>query len=215
MYGPLAARKSPERVPASRSANFEPIAVADVADLSAESSRLKTNQRIGEALGHANWLVFVMLDVSPEVETSTLVRHLLDTESHILEETRVVVIALGAPTYLSSTEISRFAAYYGLYSYIPPYIDAAARALFQETTFSGAPPISVAAVGYDVLARTAPDPTQTIYLEAEALAGETVLAGSAELLTMGTGERIESANPTDPGPQRGILCPIEHRLNSR
>ena len=192
-YGPYAdAQIRPEQVVSFSFGQLQSYLQGDVAGATSDSSLLKTNQRIGEALRDVDWIVFVMLDVSPTVETSSIVRHLLETESNIVDRARVVVIALGAPTYLSSTEISKFAAYYGLFSSIPPYIDAAARAFFQEINFPGALPLSLPAVGYDIFERTAPDPSQTIQLEAESLAGEPVkpsLTGS-DILTIQSGQQL-------------------------
>ncbi len=192
-YGPYAdAQIRPEQVVSFSFGQLQSYLQGDVAGLTSDSSLLKTNQRLGEVLRDVDWIVFVMLDVSPTVETSNIVRHLLETESNIVDRARVVIIALGAPTYLSSTEISKFAAYYGLFSSIPPYIDAAARALFQEINFPGALPLSIPAVGYDIFERTAPNPSQTIQLEAESLAGAPLkpsVTGS-DILTMQTGEQL-------------------------
>lgn len=192
-YGPFAdAQIRPEQVVSFSFGQLQSYLRGDVTETTSDTSLLKTNQRIGEALREVDWIVFVMLDVSPSVETSSIVRHLLETESNIVDSARVVVIALGAPIYLSSTEISKFAAYYGLFSSTPPYIDAAARALFQEINFPGALPLSLPAVGYDIVERTAPDPSQTIQLEAESLAGQPVDPSPAgpDILTVQPGQQL-------------------------
>ncbi len=192
-YGPYAdAQIHPEQVVSFSFSQLATYIYGDIAGTTAEDGQLKTNQRIGEALREVDWLVFVMLDVSPAVPESTIVRELLERESPIVERARVVTIALGAPTYLTSTEVSKFAAYYGLYSHTPPYIDAAARALFQDSSFGGAPPVSVRAVGYDVLQRTRPDPSQTLDVRIDQLDGNPVTPASAtaSVLTVQPDTRI-------------------------
>ena len=43
-----------------------------------------------------------------------------------------MVFAFNAPYYLDATDISKLTAYYAFYSKINPFIDVAARILFQE-----------------------------------------------------------------------------------
>ena len=193
MYGPYAgAQVRPEQVVSFSFAQLESYLRGNMDGLSSENSQFKTSQRIGEALREVDWIVFVMLDVSPTVTASSIVRDLLETDSTRVDRAKIVASALGAPIYLSSTEISKFTAFYGLYSLIPPYIDAAARALYQETGFEGALPISVPAIGYDVLERTAPDPAQTIRLEIESLSDQTNPATQtiSDVLTLQTGDQL-------------------------
>jgi hypothetical protein len=100
MYGPHAGDQiRPENVVSFSFNQLQTYLQVDVSDLSEESSVFKTNQRIGEALLNANWLVFLMLDVSPDVATSTLVRHLLETEFADSENARCRD-GPGALTYL-------------------------------------------------------------------------------------------------------------------
>ncbi|MBN1679963.1 MAG: hypothetical protein JW966_06695 [Anaerolineae bacterium] len=185
IYGPSAgAQIDPEQVISFSAAQLESYLENNLDDLSAESSQIKTKQRIAEALRHVDWLVFVMLDVSPEVPTSLVVRRFLESEAVLVERTNVIVIALGAPVYLSSTEISKLTAYYGLYSHITPFIDAAARALFQETGFAGTLPISLPAVGYDLFEATGPEPGQTIRLVVDTINNSSVPASIAHANTL-------------------------------
>lgn len=191
LYGPYAgAQIRPERV---SSFSFKQLSLYLEGDIvGATDSQFKTIQRIGEALRDVDWIVFMMLDFSPGWEASTVLRDLLAMESPLLGYAHLVVFALGAPTYLSSTEISKLTAYFGLYSHTPPYIDAAARALFQETTYPGTLPVSVPAVGYDIFEQTAPDPTQVIQVglaQPDGSAGPVAL-NQADLFTTRTGERL-------------------------
>lgn len=193
LYGPYAdAQIRPEQVVSFSFSQLAAYLDGDPVGTSADTSQLKTNQRIGEALRDVDWIIYVMLNATPDVPESTIVRHLLERDSSIVQRAKVVGIALGAPTYLSSTEVSKFTAFYGLYSHTPPFIDAAARAIFQDGSFSGAPPLSVPAVGYDVFVHTAPDPAQSLHISADSVNGEQRLnvASDTDLIAAAPGDRI-------------------------
>jgi len=122
----------------------------------------------------ADWIVFAILDDEPTVPSVHVVREFLaESTDLLLPQTRVVVMAFGAPYYLSSTDVSKLTAYYGLYGNGAPFIDTAARALFQEVPFTGAPPVSIPAVNYDLFEATSPDPQQTLRLNVSKLNSET------------------------------------------
>jgi beta-N-acetylhexosaminidase len=118
---------------------------------------------LGVALDNADWLVFVMLDSDADIPGSNVVRSFL-ADPPVSPETRIVVMAMGAPYYLDSTEVSKLTVYYALYGYTEPFIDVAARALFQELAPTGAAPVDVPAVDYLILEVTSPDPVQIIEL---------------------------------------------------
>jgi len=192
MYGPFAgAIIRPEQVISFSFTQLQSYLNGEQSTLSSESNQFKTIQRIGEALREADWIVFVMQDVSPDRQESLIVRHLIETDSSIVDQARVVIVALGPPTYLSATEISKFAAYLGLYSNTPPYIDAAARALFQESSFPGAPPISIPALGYNVFDMTAPDPNQILRIEVVAVDDTPLPQTESEVLTVNVGQQLQ------------------------
>ncbi len=115
------------------------------------------------ALDTAEWVIFLMLDVSPDVPASNALKRFL-ADPPVGLDTHIVVMAMGAPYYLDSTEISKLTAYYALYSYTPPFVEVAARALFGGVTLVGAPPVSIGGVNYDILRATSPDPDQVISL---------------------------------------------------
>ncbi len=115
------------------------------------------------ALADADWVVFVMLGVNPDVPASMAVKQFL-ADPPVDADAQLVVMAMNAPYYLDSTEISKLAAFYALYNSTPPFIDLAARALFQQAPISGASPVSVAGIRYDILSATSPDPAQVIKL---------------------------------------------------
>ncbi len=116
------------------------------------------------ALEIADWVVFVTLNTAANEEpSSTALKQFLAGRS-VPSDTRIVVMAMGAPYYLDSTEVSKLTAFYALYGYSEPFVDVAARALFQEVAPTGASPVSINAVNYDILRATSPDPAQTIEL---------------------------------------------------
>jgi beta-N-acetylhexosaminidase len=134
------------------------------------------------ALNSADWIVFVMLNVDTNaVPSSDVVKRFL-AYSPVGTDTQIVVMAMGAPYYLDSTEIGKLAAYYALYDYSEPFIDVAARALFLGVPESGASPVSVSGIGYDIFEVTSPDPDQIINLSV-VNATEEAEEGTATLAT--------------------------------
>ncbi|MDX1664339.1 MAG: glycoside hydrolase family 3 N-terminal domain-containing protein [Candidatus Promineifilaceae bacterium] len=120
--------------------------------------------QIQTALDEADWVIFAMLDVTPAVGNSDALQRFLAERDDIVRNKRVVVFAYDAPYFLDMTEVSKLAAYYGVYSTAAPFIDASVRALFQETSLPGASPVDVPSVGYDLEQIMQPDPEQVIEL---------------------------------------------------
>lgn len=118
---------------------------------------------LGVALSAADWIVFVMHDLDPDVPGAQVVRRFL-ADPRANPNARVVAFAMGAPYYLDSTEVSKLTAYYALYGYTTPFVDTAARALFQELPAQGAPSVSVPSIDYSILDATSPDRSQVITL---------------------------------------------------
>jgi len=114
------------------------------------------------ALQEADWVLFAMLDVNEQVPQSGAVRHFLAEKADLLRGKKVVVFAFAAPYYLDTTEIAKLSAYFGLYSHAEPFIEAAARALFDEFAFAGSSPVTVPGINYNLLTQTQPDPNQVI-----------------------------------------------------
>lgn len=114
-------------------------------------------------LNRATWVVISMLDSDPSLPQVTL-RRFLSERQDILRNKNVILFAFDAPYSLDATDISKLTAYYGLYSKTPPFIEIAARILFQEITPDGSLPVSVPGIGYDLLTATSPDPNQVISL---------------------------------------------------
>jgi beta-N-acetylhexosaminidase len=120
---------------------------------------------VGVALARADWIVFVAIDgdTSSQASPSDVVQIFL-ADPPVSPDTHLVVLAMGSPYYLDSTEISKLSAYFALYGTGPAYVDTAARALFLQLVPSGDSPVSVPALGYDIADVTLPDPSQTIRL---------------------------------------------------
>jgi beta-N-acetylhexosaminidase len=124
-----------------------------------------TSELITTNLRVANWLIFNTLNVSPQYPSSDALQRLLAERPELLAGKNVIVFAMGSPTYLDATDISKVTAYYALYSKAPAFLDVAARVLMQEYDPPGALPISLAPVGYDLTSRILPNPNQVIRLE--------------------------------------------------
>ncbi len=120
------------------------------------------NQFMSEAMHVADWVVISISDASQG--QPALISRFLRERPDLLRDKYVILFSFGAPYYFDTTTISKFTAYYALYSKQPQFIDVAARLLFQELTPIGASPISISAVGYDLISVMAPDAAQIIPL---------------------------------------------------
>ncbi len=134
-------------------------------------------------LRRADWVVISTLDLPDgQPQTATLQQFLSDQQSLLLNK-KVVMFSFSAPYYLDATDISKLTAFYGLYSVSAPFVEVAARILFQEITPAGALPVSVPAIGYDLITATSPDPAQVISLQLNQPAALTPEAGNTPVPT--------------------------------
>ncbi|NLN70386.1 MAG: hypothetical protein GX142_06350 [Chloroflexi bacterium] len=140
----------------------------------------ESTELIGSTIRTANWVVFNVFDISEQYPSSNALQRILAERSELLTGKNVIVFSLGLPTYLDATDISKVTAYYGLFSKAPEFWDVAARVLMQESDLSGALPVSLNAVGYDLAAVTSPDPAQVIRLELVAPAEGKEAQGAAQ-----------------------------------
>ncbi|MBM4422385.1 MAG: hypothetical protein FJ030_03205 [Chloroflexi bacterium] len=122
---------------------------------------------IEESIRNAEWIVLGMLDVKSSIAGSNAVSRILAERPDLLRGRRVIVFAFDAPYYLDATEVAQLTTFYALYNRTPAAVEVAARILFQEITPGGAPPVSIASVGYNLLDATQPDPDQLIELTYE------------------------------------------------
>lgn len=107
-----------------------------------------------------DWIIFAMLedsDIQP-------VHDFLAQRQDLFRNSRLIAFSFNAPYFLDSTEISKLTAYYGIYSKVDAFIDAAARALFMELPLTGRSPVNIEGVSYQINAQTRPDANQVIEL---------------------------------------------------
>src|SRR5574340_540877 len=119
---------------------------------------------VGYNLKASDWVIFVMLDSPSARPESKALNRLLTERFDLVRDKKVIGFAFNAPYYLDATDISKLTAYFALYSKTSAFVDVAARVLFQELTPTGALPVSVPGIGYDLIKATAPDPSQVIPL---------------------------------------------------
>lgn len=117
---------------------------------------------IQEDLSRAGWVVISISDASQG--QPALIRRFLTEQSALLRQKHVIVFSFGAPYYFDTTDISKFTAYFSLYSKQPQFVDVAARLLFQELAPPGASPVSIPGIGYDLISVMTPAPNQIIPL---------------------------------------------------
>jgi beta-N-acetylhexosaminidase len=115
-----------------------------------------------ESLYSADWIILSILRSSEDVYGSSALKTLLDSGQDLILDKRVVVFAHDVPYELDSTDISKIDVYYWLYAKSEPFIEYAARLLFQEAIAEGNSPVSIPGIGYDLIDVTSPDPAQII-----------------------------------------------------
>lgn len=117
---------------------------------------------VEDDLKTADWIVISFTDATQG--QTALISRFLRERPDLSRGKRVVLFSFGAPYYFDTTTISKFTAYFALYSKQPQFVDVAARLLFQELTPVGASPVSISAVGYDLISVMSPNPDQIIPL---------------------------------------------------
>ncbi|HJS18895.1 MAG TPA: hypothetical protein VJ785_09100, partial [Anaerolineales bacterium] len=137
----------------------------------------ESKENIEPSLERANWIVISLTDVSNgQVE---LLRRFFAERPNLVRNKNVILFSFTAPYYLDATDISKLTAYYALYSKQPLFVEVAARLLFQPGALQGASPVSIPAVGYDLITATSPEATQVIPLALDE--GDIPLTPTAEL----------------------------------
>lgn len=145
-------------------------------------AELLNNRPEGELLlqnlQRANWIVFGMLNDQNDWPSYQILRRFLNEKPNLFQQKRLIVFAFNAPYYLDATDISKLSAYYALYSKAPSFVDVAAYLLFGELRATGASPISVPGVRYNLNEALFPDPNQTIPLQIDLPTPTNVLTGT-------------------------------------
>ena len=155
LFGPQAGGQ----ILASHLASYSLAELQQMLDPETENSAIETE------LNSANWIVFLMLSnssVSPSFQT---LRVFLTERPDLFQGKHLIVFGLCAPYYLDATNLSKLTAYFSLYSKIPHSVDVAAYLLFGELRASGASPVSIPGVSYNLNEALFPDPSRLISLE--------------------------------------------------
>jgi beta-N-acetylhexosaminidase len=134
-----------------------------------------------DELASADWIVLSIVGDDQSGVGKELMRRFLSEKSELLRNKKVIGFAFNAPYYLDATDISRLTAYYGVYGKTTPFVNAAARALFQELVPSGSLPVSVQGVGYDIITATTPNPDQVIQLMVDDNSNATATPGTVQI----------------------------------
>ncbi len=197
LYGPSATGQvAPEQI---RSFTFDDLARMLAAEPGSEND-------LEDAIAKARWIVFGQLDYNPEeYPGSAALRDFLAQRSDSLRDKRLVALSFSAPYYLDTTEISKLTAYFGVYGHTAPFLEAAVRALFREFTPTGAPPVSVSGINYDLIRQLEPAGGQIISLGPSAEITGSIKVGSQILLETGI-IRDRNGNPVPDG------TPVEFHL---
>ncbi|MBN2499874.1 MAG: hypothetical protein JXB38_03845 [Anaerolineales bacterium] len=175
-------------------------------DTSGNFNALLSNMR------RAEWVIFLTQNLRDDSPSSFGLRRLLSERPDLLRGKQVVVFAMNAPYYLDATEHSKITAFYALYSKEPQFIELAARLLFKEITAPGASPVSISAVGYDLIDVTSPDPNRPFSLELSLEPGNGATVQPTAQADVGSGP-----TPTiDPlGPTATPEPPLELRVGDQ
>lgn len=124
-------------------------------------------KRIDDLVNSADWIIFALLDQdwgpSEEYDSSMGTYQEANTLKTFLSQyhgnANIIVVAFGPPPFtIDSTDVTKIAAYYGVYSKIDPFPEIVVRSIFREIEPRGAAPIDVAGVGYNLTDRLKPDP---------------------------------------------------------
>jgi beta-N-acetylhexosaminidase len=138
---------------------------------SGDSTPTPEPSSVENALNQSDWIVFAMLNVTPEVPASGVVSTFLTQRPDLVRTKKIIAFGFNAPYYLDSTDLSKLTAFYALYSKAPVFVDVAARLLFQQLAPRGALPVSVPSVDYNLSRVTAPDPQQAIEIFSDRTTG--------------------------------------------
>jgi beta-N-acetylhexosaminidase len=136
--------------------------------------------QLQDDLYSADWIVFSFLSDTETGIGQQVLRRFLSEKTSLIRDKKVIGFAFNAPYYLDATDISKLTAYYGIYGKSTPFVDVAARVLFQEIIPEGDLPVSVSGVGYDLISAMQPDPNQVIQLMVDESDSRTPESSTAE-----------------------------------
>lgn len=171
---PTTESRTPSEIEADPGSNDGAAAEATAeAGSATEPSTLQDTEEVRlteEDIQEADWIIFAMLDIVEERESSNVVQQFLNTRGEQLRDKWLIVFALNGPYFLDATEMRRLNAYYGVNSKIRPFLSTAVRTLFKDSSLQSVPqgssPVSAPGTRFDDLtARLLPDPTRSIPIE--------------------------------------------------
>lgn len=119
---------------------------------------------IGASMDQADWIIIAFSQFKLNSEESVAFQRLFSEKPGLVRNKKIIGFAFNAPYYPDATDISKFTAYYALYSKTPQFIEIAARTLFKEISPTGDLPVSVSSIGYDLINATTPNANQVIAL---------------------------------------------------
>jgi beta-N-acetylhexosaminidase len=125
---------------------------------------LISTEEIDEAVRLSDWLIFSVLNSESTEYGANALKLLLDLRPDLASSKKLIVFGHDTPNILDATDVSKIDVYHALYDGTSPFIDVAAKLLFQEVSAPGASPVSVASIGYDLIEATSPNPDQIIQL---------------------------------------------------
>ena len=125
---------------------------------------LISTDEIDEAVRLSDWLIFSVLDSRSTEYGANALKLLLDLRPDLASSKKLIVFGHDTPNILDATDVSKIDVFHALYDGSSPFIDVAAKLLFQEVSAPGASPVSVASIGYDLIEATSPSPDQIIQL---------------------------------------------------
>lgn len=160
LYGPQGSGQiNPERV--------NTLSFAEVNDWIQGALSPSDMERVGALIQGAEWVVFALSDYNPDdFPASTAVKNLLEDRYHYLTNKKTIAIAYDAPYHLDSTEVNKLTAYFAAYGKVAPCLEASLRPLFDPGFLpSGAAPVDVEGVEYDLASALSPEPDQLIAME--------------------------------------------------
>ncbi len=142
---------------------------------------------VQEAMNEPDWIIFAMRGFT---ENSEALNRFLAERPDIVRNSRIIVLSYDAPYFLDTTEISKLTAYFGIYSYSEPFLDASVRALFLESPLIGAAPVDIEGASYDLFTQTQPDPAQVIPMNFITLSGSLAAPTSEEPREVSVGDTL-------------------------
>ena len=141
----------------------------------------RNSTSIERSLSRASWIIFSMLDSSIRLPSFPTLSRFLAERPDLFQKKHLIVFSFNAPYFLDATNVSKLTAYYGLYSKGQQFVDTAAYLLFQELRPSGASPVSIPGISYDLNIALFPDPNEVITVEIDqAISTSPLINGTPE-----------------------------------